>query len=115
MSEFEQPQSPMVEFKINGEQQVMHWYNTNVFYHLDVFAEYDNILYQPNESKDEGIIIWRQHLENFDDVLEMLDDNDFPFIFSPYPSEYDRKMYDRYIAEQAEKIGEYVTKWAKEK
>jgi len=112
-TDFEKPTTPFIPFNINGERHVMHWYNTSAFYHLPYYCEYDNILFKPDDvDEGQGIIIWRQHLDNFDDVLSMLDDNDFPLIFTPEPSDFDRDMYDKYTAEQAQKIGAFLTEWA---
>lgn len=115
MSNFEQEpiiEPPVIEVTIDGNEMILHWFNTTIFEHREEYEYLDHIFISSDE--ESGIYLWRQNIPNFEEVAERLIEEDFPYIFKPCPTTFDLREYDAMMERVSERADEYLEKWASE-
>lgn len=77
-------ESPIIEINSSAGKLVMHWFNTQIRLHKD--PQYNHVEYIDDEGQLKGV-----HVPN--EVLDVLFENDFPYIFEPLPTDATTEWY----------------------
>lgn len=107
----------VIQVEVDGATMFLNWYNSCIFTHLKKYDQVDHIFIgseEGDESVTQGTFIFRQVLENFDEVVDYLDDYNFPHIHKPYPSETDTETYLKAAETDLDKADEIAAYWEKE-
>jgi hypothetical protein len=110
---------PVFHTRMDGEDQTWTWWNTCVFTHRPAYSEYDHVFIELEPSPDEntqaiGKFVFRQVVEGFDNLVELLDDYCFPHLIKPNPSEGDMRVWERMNLADLDNSDDIAEKWLQE-
>lgn len=88
----------------DGEERArFDWETATLYTHRFIDRHFDHVFIQTDEVDQQtdlgrvralGAFIWRQTLEDFDDLVNAMITHDFPHIHMPHPNEMDAHNYD---------------------
>jgi hypothetical protein len=89
---------PVIHFMLNGTPKGLDYENTTLFTHgNDRHIDHIFVEYEPAEGERYralGAFIFRQTLDDFDDLANDMISLDYPHVHMPYPNEFDLRSYE---------------------
>lgn len=100
MNEHEPRQDPEVTISFGETEYSCTPENTSIYTHGALHRDYDHIFLVQNDNPDEeqaGVAFFRETIENFDEVMDMMHQRNFSFVDKEVVSNFDKEMYQAYF------------------
>lgn len=91
---------PFARFKFDDMDVFSTKDNTLIFTHDEAYEKYDHIfiMNEDFEQSQEGCFVWREMVDNFDDVVQFMIDADFMWFERDEPVPLDVEQHDKFLA-----------------